>query len=88
MLITMAMIASTLENVASFLKGVRVMWISKVRWTALEKRVADLERKVQGQPENIRKINLDRISRQGVEEAFEVLFHQKEDELDQPPPKH
>ena len=64
------------------------MWISKKKWKALEKRVADLEKEVRGQPENIRKINLDRISRQGVEEAFEVLFHQKEDELDQPHPKH
>ena len=25
------------------------MWISKARWTALEKRVADLEREIQGQ---------------------------------------
>ena len=64
------------------------MWISKKKWKALEKRVADLEKKVQGQPENIRKINLDRISRQGVEEAFEVLFHQKEVESTLYPPEH
>ncbi len=64
------------------------MWISKKKWAALEKRVADLEKKVQGQPENIGKINLDRISRQGVEEAFEALFHQKEVESTLYPPEH
>ena len=64
------------------------MWISKKKWETLEKRVADLEREVQGHRENIVKINLGQISRQGVKEAFEVLFHQKEDELNQPPPKH
>lgn len=69
-------------------KGVRVMWISKARWMALEKRVADLERAVQGQRENIRKINLDRISRQGVEEAFGVLSRSKEAESTLHPPKH
>lgn len=57
------------------------MWISTKKWEALEKRVADLEKKVQGQQENIVKINLDQISRQGVEEAFEVLFHPTEAEL-------
>lgn len=64
------------------------MWVSKKKWKALEKRVADLEKKVQSQPENIRKINLDRVSRQGVEEAFEVLFHQKEVESTLRPPEH
>ena len=29
------------------------MWISKQKWEALEKRVTDLEREVQGQRENI-----------------------------------
>lgn len=29
------------------------MWISKKKWKAMEKRVADLERKVQDQPEEI-----------------------------------
>lgn len=57
------------------------MWIAKREWKALEKRVADLEREVQGQRENIVKINLGQISRQGVEEAFEVLFHPTEAEL-------
>lgn len=32
------------------------MWISKKRWNALEKRVADLEVRVQSQPE---KVNLE-----------------------------
>lgn len=64
------------------------MWISKKKWVALEKRVADLEKEVQSQPKNIGKINLDRISRQGVEEAFEVLFHQKEVESTLRSPEH
>ena len=34
-------------------KGDEKMWISKRKWKALEKRVADLEREVQGQPEKI-----------------------------------
>ena len=29
------------------------MWISKSRWVALEKRVADLEKEVQSQPDQI-----------------------------------
>lgn len=29
------------------------MWISKKKWQSLEKRVADLEREVRGQPEKV-----------------------------------
>lgn len=38
------------------------MWVSRKKWEALEKKVADLERKVQDQPSEITKIVLQQLS--------------------------
>lgn len=59
------------------------MWISKKKWDALEKRVADLEKEVQGQPiglsENIKtrlgNIDISDISSALVEELKKVVVN-------------
>lgn len=55
------------------------MWISKKKWDALEKRIADLEEKVQSQQMV--------FTQQGAEEAFEVLSRRKPNGLFPPFPK-
>ncbi len=37
------------------------MWISQKRWKALEKRIADLEREVQGQQKKLASLDDDHI---------------------------
>lgn len=43
------------------------MWISKKKWQSLEKRVADLERQVQGQPDVKIEANAIRQNLQKIE---------------------
>lgn len=51
------------------------MWISKRKWNAFEKRLADLENKVQGQPREIAEIVAAQL-RQQMTKA--VLPHHRE----------
>lgn len=42
----------------------RPMWISKKKWRVLEKRVADLEKEVQNQPEKIMQAMQNQLNNQ------------------------
>ena len=50
------------------------MWISKKKWMRLEKRIADLEMKIQSQQEEI---SSHKYPYKALKKAFEEASHQK-----------
>lgn len=50
------------------------MWISKKKWEALEKRVANLEREVQGQITQTPEVTADRLKKNSFRTDFSEFF--------------